>query len=43
MNSKEIVPRVEALFALADQIKARFAQARAQVDQLTPALLAAQK
>jgi type I restriction enzyme S subunit len=36
----EIVRRVEALFALADQIEARFAQARAQVDQLTHSLLA---
>jgi len=34
------VRRVEALFALADQIEARFTQARAQVDKLTPSLLA---
>jgi type I restriction enzyme S subunit len=32
----EIVRRLEAFFALADQIEARFAQARAQVDRLTP-------
>ena len=38
--NREIVRRVEGLFALADQIEARFAQARAQVDQLTPSLLA---
>ncbi len=39
-EQQEIVRRVEALFALADQIEARFAQARTQVDQLTPSLLA---
>ncbi|MBI2927516.1 MAG: restriction endonuclease subunit S [Verrucomicrobia bacterium] len=39
-EQREIVNRVEALFALADQIEARFTQARAQVDQLTPSLLA---
>jgi type I restriction enzyme S subunit len=32
--------RVEALFAPADQIEARFTQARAQADKLTPSLLA---
>ena len=32
--------RVEGLFALADQIESRFTQARAQVDKLTPSLLA---
>ncbi|HEX5221612.1 MAG TPA: hypothetical protein VFZ59_18755 [Verrucomicrobiae bacterium] len=31
---------MEALFALADQIEARFQKARAQVDKLTPSLLA---
>jgi type I restriction enzyme S subunit len=36
----EIVRRLEALFALADQIEARFTQARAQVDKFTPSLLA---
>jgi type I restriction enzyme S subunit len=37
---QEIVRRVERLFALADQIEARFEKARAQVDKLTPSLLA---
>jgi len=36
----EIVRRVEALFALADKLEARYTTARAQVDKLTPALLA---
>lgn len=36
----EIVRRVEGLFALSDQIEAWLAQARAQVDKLTPSLLA---
>jgi len=36
----EIVRRVEALFAVADKLEARYATARKQVDQLTPALLA---
>ena len=35
----EIVRRVEALFAFADRIEARYATARAQVESLTPALL----
>lgn len=39
-EQKEIVRRVEALFALADKLEARYQQARAQVDKLTPALLA---
>ena len=39
-EQREIVRRVEALFKLADQIEARYAQARARVEQLTPALLA---
>jgi type I restriction enzyme S subunit len=39
-EQQEIVRLVEALFALADQIEARFMQARAQVDKLTPSLLA---
>jgi type I restriction enzyme, S subunit len=34
------VRRVEGLFGLADQIEARFAEAQAQVDKLTPSLLA---
>lgn len=36
----EIVRRVEDLFAYADRIEARYAAARAQVERLTPALLA---
>ncbi len=36
----EIVRRVEALFALADQIEARFAKAKASVDQITQSILA---
>jgi type I restriction enzyme S subunit len=36
----EIVHRVKALFACADRLEARYAAARAQVDRLTPALLA---
>jgi type I restriction enzyme S subunit len=39
-EQKEIVHRVEALFALADQLEARLARVRAQVDKLTPSLLA---
>lgn len=36
----EIVRRVESLFAYADRLEARYATARAQVEKLTPALLA---
>lgn len=36
----EIVRRVEALFACADRLEARYAAARAQVEKLTPATLA---
>lgn len=36
----EIVRRVEALFALADQIEARFQKAQRQVAAFTPSLLA---
>ncbi|MBI5018222.1 MAG: restriction endonuclease subunit S [Deltaproteobacteria bacterium] len=36
----EIVRRVEALFANADRLEARYQAARAHVDRLTPALLA---
>jgi type I restriction enzyme S subunit len=36
----EIVRRVEALFAYADRVEARYTAARAQVERLTPALLA---
>jgi type I restriction enzyme S subunit len=39
-EQQEIVRRVEALFALADQLEARFAKAQSQVDKLTPSLLA---
>ena len=39
-EQQEIVRRVESLFALADQIEARYAKAQAQVDKLTPSLLA---
>jgi type I restriction enzyme S subunit len=37
---KEIVRRVEELFAYADRIEARYHAARARVDKLTPAILA---
>jgi hypothetical protein len=37
-GTQEVVHRVEALFALADQIEVRFQKARQQVDQLTPSL-----
>lgn len=36
----EILRRVEALIALADQIEARVTHVRTRVDQLTPSLLA---
>ncbi len=39
-QQREIVCRVEGLFALADQIEARFQKAQAQVDKSTPSLLA---
>lgn len=39
-EQQEIIRRVEALFALADKIQARYQAAQAQVDKLTPALLA---
>jgi type I restriction enzyme S subunit len=39
-EQREIVRRVEGLFALADQLEERLAKARGQVDQLTPSLLA---
>jgi hypothetical protein len=42
LKQQEIVGHLEGLFALADQIEARFAQARGQVDELTPSLLAAE-
>jgi len=36
----EIVRRVETLFAFADRLEARYTAARAQVEKLTPSLLA---
>ena len=39
-EQREIARRVEALLAYADRIEARYAAARAQVERLTPALLA---
>jgi type I restriction enzyme S subunit len=39
-EQQEIVRRVEQLFSFADQIEARFTQARVQIDKLTPSLLA---
>ncbi len=40
VEQDEIVRRVGALFALADQIEARYAKAKAHVGKLTPSLLA---
>ena len=39
-KQQEIVRRVEGMFALADQLEARLAKARGQVEKLTPSLLA---
>jgi type I restriction enzyme S subunit len=39
-KQREIVRRVEALFAYADRLEARYTAARAQVEKLTPSLLA---
>ena len=39
-EQQEIVRRVEGLFTLADQLEARLAKARGQVEKLTPSLLA---
>jgi type I restriction enzyme S subunit len=39
-RQQAIVRQVEALFAYADRVEARYAAARAQVERLTPALLA---
>lgn len=39
-EQEEIVRRVDALFALANKVEAKYTTARAQVDKLTPALLA---
>lgn len=40
LEINEIVRRVETLFAFADRLEARYTAARAQVERLTPALLA---
>jgi type I restriction enzyme S subunit len=40
MEQHEIVRRIEALFAYADRLETRYTAARAQVDRLTPTLLA---
>ena len=39
IEQQEIVRRVEELFALADQIEARYQKAKAQVDKLTQSIL----
>lgn len=39
-EQSEIARRAEALFAYADRLDARYAAARAQLEKLTPALLA---
>ena len=39
-EQQEIVRRVKELFALADQIEARYAKAKAYVDNLTQSILA---
>jgi type I restriction enzyme, S subunit len=39
-EQQEIVRRVEALFALADQIEARYAKAKAHVEKLAQSILA---
>src|SRR5207245_785500 len=39
-EQQEIVRRVEALFALADQIEARYAKGKAYVEKLTQSILA---
>jgi len=39
-EQQEIVRRVEELFALADQIEARYGKAKAHVEKLTPSILA---
>jgi type I restriction enzyme, S subunit len=38
-EQREIVRRVEALFAYADRLEARYTASRAQIERLTPALL----
>jgi type I restriction enzyme, S subunit len=39
-EQREIVRRVDTLFTLADQIEARYAKAKAHVDNLTQSILA---
>ena len=39
-EQKEIIRRVELLFALADKIEVRYKKAQAQVDKLTQSILA---
>jgi type I restriction enzyme S subunit len=39
-EQQEIVRRVEELFALANQLEARYAKAKAQIDRLVPSILA---
>ena len=39
-EQQEIVRRVEALFAVADQLEARYAKAKAHVEKLTQSILA---
>jgi type I restriction enzyme S subunit len=39
-EQQEIVRRVEVLFALADQIEARYAKAKTHVERLTQSILA---
>jgi type I restriction enzyme S subunit len=39
-EQQEIVRRVEALFALADQLEARYAKAKAHIEKLTQSILA---
>ncbi len=38
-EQQEIVPRLEALFALADKIEARYAKAKAHVEKVTQPIL----
>lgn len=40
LTQTELIRRVETLFAYADRLEARYHEARAQVERLTPALLA---
>jgi len=40
VEQQEIIRRVESMFALADQLEARFQNAQTQVEKLTPSILA---